>query len=118
MSPRDGARAAAVEPPVFAEPWQAQAFALVVALAERGVFTWAEWARALGAQVGRADAALDGSDYYARWLAALEALLAERQVAAGSDIETLAAAWQRAAHATPQGRQILLENDPQRTGQS
>ena len=34
--------------PVFREPWEAQAFALAVALHERGVFTWPEWAQALG----------------------------------------------------------------------
>jgi hypothetical protein len=29
--------------PVFAEPWQAQAFALAVRLSEQGYFTWKEW---------------------------------------------------------------------------
>ena len=33
--------------PVFAEPWQAQAFALVVRLHAEGAFTWTEWAAAL-----------------------------------------------------------------------
>lgn len=106
--PDDGA-------PVFGAPWQAQAFALVVALEERGVFNWTEWAEALGAQVNRTDAAADGHDYYAHWLAALEALLARKGVAARPDVEQMAAAWQRAAHATPHGRPILLENDPRRS---
>ena len=35
------------EGPVFAEPWQAQAFALAVKLSEQGHFTWKEWATAL-----------------------------------------------------------------------
>ena len=30
--------------PVFAEPWQAQAFALAVRLSADGHFTWKEWA--------------------------------------------------------------------------
>lgn len=102
------------EPGVFEEPWQAQAFALVVALNERGVFTWTEWAQALGREVGRPDAAPDGSDYYARWLAALERLLAQKGIAGASEVQATAAAWQRAAHATPHGRPILLENDPER----
>ncbi len=34
---------------VFAEPWEAQAFALAVALNERGLFTWPEWASAFAA---------------------------------------------------------------------
>ena len=33
--------------PVFAEPWQAQAFALAVRLSEQGHFTWKEWAELL-----------------------------------------------------------------------
>ncbi len=33
--------------PVFAEPWQAQAFALAVRLSAQGHFTWKEWAAAL-----------------------------------------------------------------------
>jgi hypothetical protein len=33
--------------PVFAEPWEAQAFALAVRLSEQGHFTWKEWAAAL-----------------------------------------------------------------------
>ena len=63
------------EGPIFAEPWQAQAFALVVALQNKGVFTADEWAQALGAEIREALAAggcRDGSDYYERWCEALE----------------------------------------------
>ena len=98
--------------PVFAEPWQAEAFALVVALHERGLFSWAEWAEALSREVKQPGAAADGSDYYEHWLRALEILLAAKGVAATSDVDRLSAAWQRAAHATPHGKPILLENDP------
>ena len=66
------------EDPVFSEPWEAQAFALVVALQDRGIFTAAEWADALGAEIRRAQAAGDpdtGDTYYGHWLAALERLL-------------------------------------------
>ncbi|WP_339760875.1 nitrile hydratase accessory protein [uncultured Hoeflea sp.] len=100
--------------PVFAEPWQAQAFALAVALHQRGVFTWSEWAAALSKQVASPDAAQDGSDYYQHWLAAIEALLSEKGVAGSQLVTDLSASWQRAAHATPHGQPILLENDPQR----
>ena len=37
--------------PVFAEPWQAQAFALAVKLSEQGHFTWKEWAAALAEEL-------------------------------------------------------------------
>src|SRR3981189_3163114 len=65
--------------PVFAEPWQAQAFALAVRLSEQGHFTWKEWAAALAEELqvaanrGEPD---DGSHYYDHWLAALERLVA------------------------------------------
>ena len=39
--------------PVFREPWEAQAFAMTLALHERGLFSWSEWARALAAQGNR-----------------------------------------------------------------
>src|SRR5690606_32248934 len=101
------------EPERFAEPWQAEAFALAVALQDRGLFLPGEWARALGAEVGQPLAAVDGSDYYDHWLAALEKLLAEKGVTEAREIDRVAAAWERAALATPHGRPILLENDPQ-----
>ena len=67
--------------PVFAEPWQAEAFAMTVALHERGLFSLE---RMGGGAVGRGeapDAAADGSDYYECWLRALEKLLAAKGVA-------------------------------------
>ncbi|MFI0843510.1 nitrile hydratase accessory protein [Mesorhizobium sp. IMUNJ 23232] len=103
-----------LEDPVFAEPWQVEAFAMVVALHEHGLFSWSEWAEVLSAEVHRADAAPDGHDYYEHWLAALEKLLASRGLAPAEEVDALAAAWERAAHATPHGRPILLENDPER----
>lgn len=98
----------------FDEPWQAQAFAMTVALHESGVFSWSEWAAALSAQVKKPGAAADGHDYYEHWLAALETLLVGKGVAETVAIEDLAAAWRRAAHATPHGRPISLDNDPLR----
>jgi len=105
-----------MDEPVFAEPWQAQAFALTVALHDRGLFSWGEWAEALSAEVKAPGAAQDGSDYYERWLRALEKLLAVKGIAPLQDVDDLTAAWQRAAHATPHGKPILLENDPKRGG--
>jgi nitrile hydratase accessory protein len=98
------------EAPHFAEPWQAQLFALTVALNEAGRIAWPDWAAAFGAEL--VGAAPDGSDYFDRWLATLERLLAARGEAAAEDLAALAAAWQRAARATPHGQPILLENDP------
>jgi nitrile hydratase accessory protein len=103
--------------PVFSEPWQAQAFAMVVALHGRGLFTWAEWAQALSREIAaapaHAGAADDGSHYYACWLEALEHIAIAKGVSSHPDIDALAAAWARAAEATPHGQPIMLENDPQ-----
>src|SRR5581483_4354244 len=69
------------EGPVFREPWEAQAFAMALALHERGVFTWNEWAETLGAQIKRAQAEGDpdtGETYYRHWLATLETLVAAK----------------------------------------
>ena len=103
-----------IDEPVFAEPWQAEAFALTVALHEKGLFSWGEWAATLSAEVKRPGASDDGHDYYEHWLAALEKLLVSKGVAPTAEVDALAAAWERAAHATPHGKPILLENDPQR----
>jgi nitrile hydratase accessory protein len=116
LSPREPLAALppeADEAPAFAEPWEAQAFALVVELHARGLFTWAEWAESLGAELARPGARADAGDYYDRWLAALERLLARHAVTDLAEVDSLAAAWQRAAHATPHGKPILLENDPE-----
>ena len=93
--------------PVFEAPWQAEAFALVVALHDQGLFTWPEWTETLGAEIA------SGDPYYDCWLRALEALLRNKQVADTAEIDALTAAWHRAAHATPHGKPILLENDPE-----
>src|SRR5262249_894852 len=61
--------------PVFRAPWEAQAFAMALALHERGLFSWPEWAAMLAAEIKRAQAAGDpdtGETYYLHWLAALE----------------------------------------------
>lgn len=97
-----------MDEPAFAEPWQASAFAMTVALNERGLFTWSEWAETLG------DELRFGDDYYDCWLRALEGILSAKDAASKGEIDRMAAAWERAAHATPHGKAIVLENDPQR----
>lgn len=108
----------AESPERFAEPWQAQLLALRVALVESGVFTAAEWADALGRTLHAPDAAEDGSDYYARFLGALEGLLAEKELTGTAEVDALAAAWRRAARATPHGQPIVLANDPDWRGRT
>jgi nitrile hydratase accessory protein len=97
--------------PVFAEPWQARAFALALQLHERGLFTWPEWTDALAAQIRRAQAAGDpdlGDSYYRHWLAALEAIVAAKGASSNEELARYAAAWDAAADRTPHGRPIEL----------
>jgi len=100
--------------PVFREPWEAQAFALAVALNARGLFTWSEWAATLGAEIKRAQAAGDpdlGNTYYRHWLAALERILAAKGVASEAMLARYRDAWDRAADRTPHGSPIELREE-------
>src|SRR6266849_1099292 len=82
--------------PVFAEPWQAQAFALAVKLSEQGHFTWKEWATALAdelkAAAGRGEPD-DGSRYYHHWLAALERLVVSKRLSDPAALLARKEAW-------------------------
>lgn len=97
--------------PVFRAPWEAQAFALALALHERGVFSWTEWAAALGQAINRAQAAGDpdlGDTYYRHWLDALEGLVIAKGLADAGRLHALEQAWHAAAERTPHGRPIEL----------
>ena len=88
----------------FAEPWEAQAFALAVSLQDRGVVTSTEWADALGAQIARAP----DEPYYRQWLAALEHLVAQKGLTDTATLSRYGDAWGRAAERTPHGTPIEL----------
>src|SRR5437868_10886810 len=97
--------------PVFAEPWQAQAFALAVRLSEQGHFTWKEWAAALAEELkaaadrGEPD---DGSRYYEHWLAALERLVTAKGLADSAAMLARKEAWADAYRHTPHGKPVEL----------
>ena len=93
--------------PVFPAPWAARAFALAVALNERGVFSWSEWAEALGAALA-AERGDDPEACWRAWLAALEAVLGRRGVAGAPELAELQQAWREAAEATPHGQAVEL----------
>jgi nitrile hydratase accessory protein len=97
--------------PVFREPWEAHAFALVLALHERGLCTWREWADTLAAQIAAAQAAGDadrGDTYYRHWLAALEILVAKKGATSAAELARYRDAWDHAAERTPHGTPIEL----------
>src|SRR3954469_23935579 len=82
--------------PVFREPWEAQAFAMALALHARGLFTWSEWAAALASEIKRAQTAGDpdsGETYYRHWLAALEKLVSAKGVASSEIQHRYRDAW-------------------------
>ncbi len=97
--------------PVFAAPWEAQAFALAVRLSAQGHFTWAEWATVLAEQLqaaadrGEPD---DGSKYYEHWLAALERLVIEKKLAELAALHERKEAWADAYRHTPHGQPVEL----------
>jgi nitrile hydratase accessory protein len=92
-----------LEDPVFNEPWEAQAFAMVVKLHEGGAFTWTEWAEVLGAEIKSSD-----RPYYEHWLAALEKIVEAKGLMSHGERLNRVEAWDRAAHATPHGQPIEL----------
>lgn len=103
--PRDG------DGPVFAEPWQAQAFALAVKLSAEGWFTWQEWAQTLGEQFKAATARGeldDGSRYYEHWLAALETLVTAKGLSDAGALHRRKEEWAAAYRATPHGQPVEL----------
>lgn len=99
--------------PVFAEPWQAQAFALAVRLSQQGQFTWTEWAATLADEL-QLDAARgepdDGSRYYHCWLAALERLVVSKRWSSPEALSAQKEAWAEAYRHTPHGKPVELEH--------
>jgi nitrile hydratase accessory protein len=93
---------------VFAEPWQAQAFALALQLHAQGAFTWPEWAEALSRRLKAAGPDDDGSRYYEHWLATLEDLVTEKRLAAGAELAARKDAWAEAYRRTAHGRPVEL----------
>ncbi len=106
--PRDGAV------PVFRAPWEAHAFAMALALHQRGLFTWSEWAAALAQEIKTAQAAGDpdtGDTYYQHWLNTLERLAAEKKLTNSAALARYRDAWARAAERTPHGTPITLAEE-------
>lgn len=110
LSLSEGLPRSAEGAPAFAEPWQAQAFAITVHLHARGVFSWSEWADSLSAKLHEPGRAEDGSDYFDAWVEALVGLLEGKGLADRDTVEALRRRWQDAAERTPHGQPVVLEN--------
>jgi nitrile hydratase accessory protein len=101
------------EGPVFAEPWQAQAFAMAVRLSEQGHFTWKEWAAELATELKTAEdrgEPDDGTHYYEHWLATLERLVSAKALSNPTEMVARKEAWAEAYRLTPHGKPVTLRN--------
>ncbi len=99
--------------PVFKAPWEAQAFAMVLALHERGMFGWTQWARTLGEVIAEAKERGDpdtGKDYYRHWLTALERMVTRSGLVTASALAARREQWACAARETPHGQPIVLRH--------
>lgn len=99
------------EGPVFAEPWQAQAFALAVRLCDEGHFTWSEWVETFSLEVKRAQAEGDpdlGDTYYIHWLNVLEKMVVQKGAVSPGDMTSRKEEWRQAYLRTPHGRSVEL----------
>lgn len=101
------------EGPVFKEPWEAQAFGMVIALHQAGAFSWDEWAARLNAEITAAQQAGDpdlGNTYYQHWLRALEKIVSEKNLSSTTEISARVEKWRSAYINTPHGEAIELSS--------
>jgi nitrile hydratase accessory protein len=99
--------------PVFSAPWEAQAFAMTLALHERGLFSWKEWAATLSAAIRDAQAAGDpdtGESYYRHWLVALERIVQGKGLVSDTMLAARKLEWEEAARRTPHGQPIVINH--------
>jgi nitrile hydratase accessory protein len=84
---------------VFRAPWESRAFGVAIALHDAGAIDYEDFrSRLIGEISAHADAdADDGSDYYERWLDALQQLLVERGIVSTAELDArsveIAHAW-------------------------
>lgn len=64
--------------PVFAEPWEARVFAMVVEMNARGLFGWGEFQSLLVDEIRRSEGEGLCRPYYMNWLLAAERLFEAR----------------------------------------
>jgi nitrile hydratase accessory protein len=100
-----------LEEPTFRAPWEAQAFALTLALHARGAFTWSEWTQTLAAVIGEVRERGEpdtGEHYYRHWLTALERITSAKRLLSAESLARRQDEWRCAARRTPHGQPIEL----------
>lgn len=97
----------------FDQPWQAQAFAMIVEMHKGDMFTWPEWVE-LFSSVIRENPALAGETsndtYYRQWMIALEKMVNKVADLSTETVDKRVAEWRRAYLNTPHGQPIVLLN--------
>ena len=115
--------------PVFASPWQAQIFSLVVGLHESGCFSWNEWAEALSREIAEdSNSGADGvktheendpsDSYYRLWVSALEQILADKIILDSDEVRERVTQWRDAYLNTPHGAPVTLSMADEQNGQT
>ena len=97
--------------PVFAEPWEAHAFAIAVKLSEKGLLKWIELTDALTEEIKKAKEQGQpefGNTYYQFWLSALETILLDKNILKKSDLKSMKEQWRHAYLSTPHGNPVKL----------
>ena len=97
--------------PVFEAPWEAQAFAMTLALHQRGEFSWKEWAQTLAEVIGEVrqrNESDTGERYYYHWLTALERIATRKGLVTDALLLARRQQWEEAARRTPHGQPIEL----------
>lgn len=96
---------------VFEQPWQAQAFALIVHLHQAGFFPWSDWVQTFSEVIARSPARQDESindAYYRQWTTAMEQLVAQLGFTEVASITHRADEWRQAYLNTPHGEPVAL----------
>jgi len=88
----------------------------VVALHDRGLFSWPEWNRELVGVIARSDGARsegagghDGHRHPEDWVTALESLLAKKAVTTADEVVQMTGAWATAYRETPHGQPVVIK---------
>lgn len=96
---------------VFAEPWEARAFAMAVALNERGIFTWSEWAELFSQNLKTNETLAEPVSYYRVWMASLEKITEQKGLTSEHARQRREQEWLEAVARTPHGQPIELDDN-------
>ena len=99
--------------PLFADSWEAEAFAIGKLLVAEGLVTPREWYDVISDEIRKAQAAGDpdrGDTHYQHWMSALERICVEKGLVDAGTLEEHVEIWGRAVANTPHGVPILFEN--------